>query len=86
MSPKMGRPVVGSPKTNDVKVRLDDETHNKLLEYCKEKGITKAEAINRNVFIYYYKNKRVLFHRPKRPTLYMTARSYLINLLYHICS
>ena len=85
MSPKMGRPVVGSPKTNDVKVRLDDETHNKLLEYCKEKGITKAEAIRQGIHLL-LQNKRVLFHRPKRPTLYMTARSYLINLLYHICS
>lgn len=51
MSPKMGRPVVGSPKTNDVKVRLDDETHNKLLEYCREKGITKAEAIRQGIHL-----------------------------------
>lgn len=51
MSPKMGRPVVGSPKTNDVKVRLDDETHDKLLEYCKKKGITKAEAIRQGIHL-----------------------------------
>ncbi len=44
-SPKIGRPVIGQPKTNDVKVRIDDETHNKLISYCKEKNITKAEAI-----------------------------------------
>lgn len=42
---KMGRPVIGLPKNNDVKVRLDDITHEKLLQYCKERNITKAEAI-----------------------------------------
>jgi len=45
MGSKMGRPVIGSPKTNDIKVRIDNETLEKLLKYCKEKGITKAEAI-----------------------------------------
>jgi predicted DNA-binding protein len=49
MSPKTGRPVVGNPKVNDIKVRLDDETHEKLLEYCKENGITKAEAIRKGL-------------------------------------
>lgn len=49
MSPKTGRPVVGNPKVNDIKVRLDDETHEKLLEYCKENRITKAEAIRKGL-------------------------------------
>ena len=43
MSPRTGRPVVGEPKTNDVKVRLDNTTHQKLLEYCEENKTTKAE-------------------------------------------
>ena len=51
MSPKMGRPVIGNPKTNDIKVRLDDETQNKLLKYCEEKGITKAEAIRQGIHL-----------------------------------
>ena len=51
MSSKLGRPVIGNPKTNDVKVRLDDETHNKLLKYCEEKGITKAEAIRQGIHL-----------------------------------
>lgn len=41
----MGRPVIGEPKTNDVKVRIDNITHQGLLEYCKKNNITKAEAI-----------------------------------------
>lgn len=49
MSPRIGRPVVGEPKTNDVKVRLDDTTHQKLLQYCKENNITKAEAIRQAI-------------------------------------
>lgn len=49
VSPRTGRPVVGEPKTNDVKVRLDDTTHQKLLQYCEENNITKAEAIRQAI-------------------------------------
>lgn len=49
MSPKTGRPVVGKPKINDVKVRIDDDIHNKLLLYCEKNGITKAEAIRQAI-------------------------------------
>lgn len=49
MSPRTGRPVIGEPKTNDVKVRLDDTTHQKLLQYCEQNNITKAEAIRRAI-------------------------------------
>lgn len=49
MSPRTGRPRSDSPKSNDIKVRLDDQTHKKLLEYCKAVGITKAEAIRRGI-------------------------------------
>lgn len=49
MSPRTGRPVVGEPKTNDVKVRLDDTTHRKLLEYCKDNKTTKAEVIRKAI-------------------------------------
>ena len=57
MSPRTGRPVVGSPKTNDIKVRIDDETHKKLLEYCKIKGITKAAAIRQGINLLLNKEK-----------------------------
>ncbi len=51
VSSKMGRPVVGNPKTNDIKVRIDDETLVKLLKYCKENNITKAEAIRQGIHL-----------------------------------
>ena len=47
----MGRPVVGEPKSNDVKVRLDNTTHKLLLEYCKENNVTKAEAIRQGIHL-----------------------------------
>lgn len=43
----MGRPIIGEPKTNDIKVRVDNSTHQKLLQYCKKNNITKAEAIRK---------------------------------------
>lgn len=51
MGPKIGRPKIENPKSNDVKVRLDDETHKKLLKYCEEHHITKAEAIRRGIHL-----------------------------------
>lgn len=51
MSPRTGRPIIGEPKTNDVKVRLDDSTHKQLLEYCKKNDISKAEAIRKGIHL-----------------------------------
>ncbi|KYM49446.1 CopG family transcriptional regulator [Fusobacterium necrophorum subsp. funduliforme] len=51
MSPKMGRPVSDNPKSNDIKVRIDNETLKKLLEYCKKNNISKAEAIRRGIHL-----------------------------------
>ena len=42
---KLGRPLTGERKSNDIKVRLDGTTHDKLLKYCKASGNTKADAI-----------------------------------------
>lgn len=55
MSPKTGRPVIGLPKTNDVKVRLDDNTHELLLKYCEKNNITKAEAIRQGIDLLFKK-------------------------------
>lgn len=57
MSPRTGRPKSDRPKSNDIKVRLDDETHQKLLEYCEAEKITKAEAIRRGIDLI-LKNKK----------------------------
>lgn len=51
MSPRTGRPKVENPKSNDVKVRLDDKATKKLDKYCLENGITRAEAIRRGIYI-----------------------------------
>lgn len=49
MSPKMGRPKSEKPKEIDLKVRIDDETNNRLLEYAKGKGLTKAEVVRQGL-------------------------------------
>lgn len=48
MSPRTGRPTV-SRKEHDIKVRIDNETHEKLLRYCEENKVTKAEAIRKGI-------------------------------------
>ena len=48
MSPRTGRPTV-SRKEHDIKVRIDKETHEKLLRYCEENKVTKAEAIRKGI-------------------------------------
>lgn len=49
MSAKMGRPPSSNPKQNDIKVRVDDQTHEKILKYCEANGISKAEAIRKAI-------------------------------------
>lgn len=49
LSPRKGRPIIGEPKNNDIKVRLDDTTHGLLLQYSRKNNITKAEAIRRAI-------------------------------------
>ncbi len=49
MSSKMGRPKVNNPKNVDVKVRFDENTHKKLLDYCEKENITRTEAIRKGV-------------------------------------
>lgn len=49
MSPRTGRPKSDKPKSNDIKVRLDDVTHGKLLDYCEKNHISKAEAIRQGI-------------------------------------
>ena len=50
MSPRTGRPT-DCKKEHDVKVRIDNITHEKLLDYCEKHGITKAEAIRRGIHL-----------------------------------
>ncbi len=57
MSPRTGRPKVDNPKSNDVKVRLDDKTTKCLNEYCIKHSITRAEAIRRGIHLLLAKQK-----------------------------
>lgn len=49
MSPRTGRPKLERPLSNDIKVRLDDELHNRLLKYCKQNDTSKAETIRKAI-------------------------------------
>lgn len=51
MSPRTGRPKVENPLSVDVKVRLDSDTNEKLVEYCKENNVTRAEAIRKGIHL-----------------------------------
>lgn len=57
MSPRTGRPKSENPKDIDVKVRFDKETHEKLLRYCQDHGITRTEAIRQGIHLLLAKEK-----------------------------
>ena len=46
---KIGRPKSENPKDVEVKVRIESDINNELLEYCKKENITRAEAIRRGI-------------------------------------
>jgi len=45
----MGRPKVDNPKNIDIKVRLDAETNKKLLAYCKQHNLTRADVMRKGL-------------------------------------
>ena len=46
---KMGRPVIGEPKSISLMIRLDAETHQKLNELAKRQNVSMAELIRRMI-------------------------------------
>lgn len=46
---KTGRPKVDNPKDIKYSIRIDNETENRLVNYCEKKHITKGEAIRRGI-------------------------------------
>ena len=48
---KMGRPKSENPINIREGVRFDANTHERLLTYCREHGITKGEAIRNGVLL-----------------------------------
>ena len=51
MSPRTGRPKKENPINVRTSVRLDAETDERLIEYCKQHNLTKGEAIRRGVHL-----------------------------------
>lgn len=49
MSPRMGRPKSKNPLNVDIKVRVDQETNDKLVKYAKDHEITRTEVIRRGI-------------------------------------
>lgn len=50
---KMGRPVIGKPKTVEIKTRIDEDLEKRVKIYCDKKKITRSDflrnAINREL-------------------------------------
>ncbi|MEE0060400.1 MAG: RepB family protein [Acutalibacteraceae bacterium] len=49
MSPRTGRPKAEKPLTIEVKARIDVETNDKLVKYCKDNGITRTEVVRKGI-------------------------------------
>lgn len=45
MSPRTGRPKADNPLTVEVKARIDTETNEKLIKYCKENKVTRTDVV-----------------------------------------
>lgn len=44
---KMGRPIIGKPKSIRLEITLDEDTNEKLNNLCKKENISRAELIRR---------------------------------------
>lgn len=49
MSPRTGRPKAENPKDIRYSIRLDVETEQKLVDFCKAHNMTKGEAIRQGI-------------------------------------
>lgn len=46
---KTGRPKIDNPKSNDIKIRVDDKTKKALDEYCNKHNTNRAETIRKAI-------------------------------------
>ena len=44
---KMGRPVIGKPKTIEIKTRIDKDLEEKIKNYCEDKKITRSDFLRK---------------------------------------
>lgn len=49
MSPRTGRPKSDKPLIVEVKARIDVETNDKLVEYCKKNDMTRTEVVRKGI-------------------------------------
>lgn len=57
LSARTGRPKKDNPITRKLSVRLDEETEQKLDEYCEIHQVSRAEAIRRGIHLIWLKRK-----------------------------
>ena len=60
MSPRTGRPRVDKPKTIEVKARIDEETNERLEEYCKKNQVSRTDVVRLGI-------KKVLEREQEQP-------------------
>ena len=46
---KMGRPVIGKPKTIEIKTRIDEDLEKKVKNYCEDKKITRSDFLRKAI-------------------------------------
>jgi len=46
---KMGRPVIGKPKTIEIKTRIDKDLEEKIKNYCEDKKITRSDFLRKAI-------------------------------------
>lgn len=49
MSPRTGRPKVNKPKTIEAKARIDEETNERLVKYCKENQVSRTDVVRMGI-------------------------------------
>ncbi|PKM61416.1 MAG: CopG family transcriptional regulator [Firmicutes bacterium HGW-Firmicutes-4] len=49
MTPRTGRPKSENPKTVEVKARIDVETNEALIEYCKKYNVTRTDVVRQGI-------------------------------------
>lgn len=49
LSPRTGRPKSNKPKTIEVKARIDEETNEKLVRYCRYHQLSRTDVVREGI-------------------------------------
>lgn len=58
MSPRTGRPKAEKPLTIEVKARIDIETNEKLIKYCRDNNVTRTDVVRKGIKLIIESNKK----------------------------